>query len=231
MRLFTFITMTMAAFLLATTATAIEVSFVGGNSATIAPGETLTLNIALDNVSASIVQGTDVSLTGLSAAGATVLGGRAINQVNPTTGAQNPVHFTPFCSPVECFGGLASIDNPNYDPNNLAGGNYVAGADSVFVIRAVSFSPANGTGVNDPGLAELFGQGLGAGATDATLDITAQTVGVFTLVLGGEFSDGTDVLPLGTSSFELTVIPEPGTALLMGLGLAGLAGAGRGRRN
>jgi hypothetical protein len=51
----------------------------------------------------------------------------------------------------------------------------------------------------------------------------------------GEHIDRADVLVLADSSFgvtsnafvDLVVVPEPGTALLTGLGLAGLASAGR----
>lgn len=227
MRLFTFITMTMAAFLLATTASAIEVSFVGGNSATVAPGEAFTLNIALDNASASLVQGVDIELTGLAAAGATVVSGETARNVD-FLGSASPVHFARLAcstSPPECSTGLASVDNAFFDPADLSGGIYSPGDDSVFIIRALASAITNGNGSLDPGLNLSFS---GAGAVDASLMVTALTAGTFELTVGGTYSDGSNVLGIQQgATFTLNVIPEPGTALLMGLGLAGLAAAGR----
>ena len=57
--------------------------------------------------------------------------------------------------------------------------------------------------------------------------------GTYTLNVGanhptnGVIGNGGAALSSADGSVSFTVVPEPGTALLMGLGLAGLAGAGR----
>ena len=55
-------------------------------------------------------------------------------------------------------------------------------------------------------------------AADFTLDF-----GTFANLGEVAVGDGGAILPFYNDSYNLTVIPEPGTALLMGLGLAGLA--------
>ncbi|RKZ07192.1 hypothetical protein DRQ32_10310 [bacterium] len=69
-------------------------------------------------------------------------------------------------------------------------------------------------------------------AIDSTTQMIATVVGVHEFTVGGFWSDGVNWLPLAPSTFTLTVlpIPEPGTALLLGLGLTGLATSGR-RKN
>ena len=228
MKLFNLILSATMVMFVTAAANAVEVGIVGSNSATVNQGGAFTISISLDNASQSTVQGVDISLVGLAAAGANVLGGTSANQLNAATGSQNPVHLGPLgaCVPAagQCFAGLSSIDNPNFDPNNLAGGIFSPGDDQVFLIRAVSFSPTQGDGSGDPGLDFSFS---GSGAIDATIELTAQTVGVFDLNVKSDFSDGVNVISLPDQTFTVTVVPEPGTALLMGLGLAGLTAAGR----
>jgi hypothetical protein len=57
----------------------------------------------------------------------------------------------------------------------------------------------------------------GRGTTDNSVQYADLLFSIDAVTLGGV------ILPATSDSFSLTVIPEPGTALLMGLGLAGLA--------
>ena len=94
----------------------------------------------------------------------------------------------------------------------------------------LSLTAAGGTGALDPGINGVADGGpqfqivfdaIGAGTT--TFDIgTFGPTDVYTNSVG--VGDNSTVV---NTSLTVTVIPEPGTALLMGLGLAGLAGAGR----
>jgi len=93
-------------------------------------------------------------------------------------------------------------------------------------------------GVSTDGTVNLF-QGVlvgnpaaGAGPDSFSVEFQATSAGSYTITVGqvaGHPEDvyigGDDVYNNGTLAY--TVVPEPGTALLMGLGLAGLASAGR----
>lgn len=58
--------------------------------------------------------------------------------------------------------------------------------------------------------------------------LIATVLGTHIFTIDGEFADGVDVFPItSTAVYTVHVVPEPGMALLMGLGLAGLAIAHR----
>jgi len=99
---------------------------------------------------------------------------------------------------------------------------FVLGSDPAGNVRAASFAGLSPTGV------------ASANQLLATLTFTAGGPG--TTVITSLIAQGDDVTASGVSikdlvglgqSVEITVVPEPGTALLMGLGLVGLAAAGR----
>ncbi len=57
-----------------------------------------------------------------------------------------------------------------------------------------------------------------------TLTLVALIPGLYSFFVDGTYSDGTNVFPIQSgTTFEVFVGPEPSTALLMGLGLAGLS--------
>jgi len=124
-----------------------------------------------------------------------------------------------------------------------ATGNFVAPASIFNFSPSVPFGGLANTpvllGVSADGTVNLF-QGVildpngaaGAGPDSFSVEFQATSAGTYTITVGqvaGHPEDiylgGDNVYNNGTLSY--TVVPEPGTALLMGLGLAGLASAGR----
>ncbi len=218
MRLFslTMISILMA-FFVSSTASAIEFSVLSSPTVTVAPGQPFTIDIALDNASATNTFGVTGTITGLAAAGAVATGGQSAVS-----------HFVLFCAPAptNCLGGINTVDNIFYNPNDLsASGAYNPGDDSIAIVNVLGLAATAATGALDPG---LDGGITVPSARDASITLVASVVGTHVLTVGGTFSDGVNVLPVqGTSTVTVNVVPEPGTALLMGLGLAGLAAAGR----
>jgi hypothetical protein len=98
--------------------------------------------------------------------------------------------------------------------------DYTPGDDSLLAINVAGVTFSSEDGSIDPGVSGVPGV---HDPVDAIVFMTSSVVGVHELTVGGAWSDGMDVYPLAESTFTLTVIPEPGTALLLGLGLLGLA--------
>jgi len=194
-----------SAFLAASAASAIEMSINAIDNGDL----TTTIEISLSNNSLSSVQGIEIDLTGLAGV-ANVVSGQAARY-----------NFAQACfgSPIQCFGAVEAVKNAFFDRDDLRAGGYAPGDDSVELLRSLALTPTNANGSSDPSL----GNGV-------DIRITVASVGLGgTLNILGRYSDGTDVLPFTGGSVQIAPIPEPGTALLMGLGLAGLAGAGRRR--
>ena len=199
----------------ASTASAIEFNVLGATTVTIYQGGSFSISIALENASATSNNGVIGRITGLAAAGAIVTSGVSADQ-----------HFVQSCG-TQCLGGIVSNPNPFFDPTDLSqSGAYTPGDDSVTIVSALSFPETTGTGALDPGLAGVIGS---HDPNDVFITFTADTLGSHLLTIGGEFSQSGEQLITSTATFTVNVIPEPGTALLTGLGLAGLAAAGRRR--
>ena len=141
----------------------------------------------------------------------------------------------------------------NYDTGVVsvdAGASTVA-ADLLFAVIVPGVGSFNGVSNLESGVSDTSNQGPGQedtflsvlGTAGAGGDGTAEAA-QFQIVYNA-VADGTTTLRIGTFSdyadafsgasdnivnntgVTITVVPEPGTALLMGLGLAGLAAAGR----
>jgi hypothetical protein len=182
------------------------------DSVTVDPGEEFTINLALENVSGTSTVGLVGALSGMAAAGAIVTSGQAAIH-----------YFVGFCSPSQCFGGLNWIDDAFLNANDLSAGSYSPGDDSAFVVNTISTSGATSeTGAIDPGLEGGINE---PSARDVTINLIASIVGTHVLSLGGSYSDGSNVIGLSGPTFTVTVVPEPGSALLLVLvlGLLGLS--------
>jgi len=144
---------------------------------------------------------------------------------------------TLFCTNASCSNGLVNTfdsTTPLEERNDVPGfGPYVN------FVSAITTTLRNGDGSRDPGIDGVL-NGLGAlfrisfvatGQGSTVLDIgTTTNPFVGNVIVSSTLATGGVVTPDGqaiNASLALTVIPEPGTALLMGLGLAGLAAAGR----
>lgn len=181
-------------------------------------GEFFTIDLALTNDSASPVRDVQISLTGLNDVSATVVSGVTASR-----------HFVTVClpNPDECYGGLPSTDNAFFDPNDLTLG-YAPGDDSLPIVNAYGIQTTTSTGALDPG---LDGGLLDPSDRDVTLQLVS-TLPVGQFAVEGEWFDGTTWTPFTPIEFTLLLdaVPEPGTACLLGLGLAGFSATRRTRR-
>ncbi|MHA7838983.1 MAG: PEP-CTERM sorting domain-containing protein, partial [bacterium] len=209
-----------ATLLLASTAGAVPTfTLLSPSSLTVALGEEFTIQIALDNPGGTSVVGVDGQLTGLLASGATVVSGRTAR-----------VHFTGFCTASNCFGGLPICASCFFDSEDLSeNAAFQQGvSDNLQIINALSFTGTTQTGAADPGLIGAINE---PSALDVTVTLSLANLGEHVLMIGGEWlaGAGVPIEQISGTTLTVTVVPEPGTALLMGLGLTGLSFAGRRR--
>jgi hypothetical protein len=128
------------------------------------------------------------------------------------------------CVPASgCFGGLANtLANPLVETEIGTSGS------RVLIFNGVGLTATN-SNPEDPGLDGV------PGGNDAQIRITFRAVapGTAFIDFGTGYNGDGEVLEGGVTDtsqntrIAITVVPEPGTVLLMGLGLVGLAGAGR----
>ncbi len=171
-------------------------------------GNTVTLNIRISSTGTPAVFGLGAAVEGYSSVASFQSG-------NAVTGYL----FEIVIPAVGAFNGL----------DNLAGGALAENAAGfVQIANSASLTGRAGTGAQDAGLNGL--------ASDAQFRVTFMVTapGSATITVGGNSALGNVTVLAGglteainNASIAITVIPEPGTALLMGLGLAGLAAAGR----
>jgi hypothetical protein len=187
---------------------------IGGSS----PASTLTIDITLRSdadVSGETVFGVGGAAFGYDESVASYQGGTAASDV-----------LVQVCvAALGCFGG---VDN-----------GVIAGAGPALSLAnplgpEVQFLNAASTGRSAFSGALDEGVNGAAGSAQFQLVFQAGPAGSTTIELGASTDYGDALILSGgalgvtNSAFvTLTVIPEPGTALLMGLGLAGLASAGR----
>lgn len=181
-------------------------------------GDEITFNIRISSTGSPAVRSVGAAVFGYDSNMFDFVSGQAVGSF---------LHET--CLPaVGCFQGL----------DNSAGGALIERYDAlvgpfVQLATASSTSPTIGTGALDPGLDGVVGGGdaqfrvtfrlVSPGSTTFTIGTWAShpTLGFAIIAADGTAFDAANA----STSFW---VPEPGTALLLGLGLAGLSAA-RGR--
>jgi len=209
----------------------VGVSSSGASNVVLQPGETITFDLVAENATAEGlfglglgVRGYDANANGENDDGLSFSSGLVTESVFNVGRAPG--------TPNEAFGGLpntllVATEFGGFDPNTFEREELRA-----MVFNGVSVVGRNGDGTDDVGIGGGY---TGDGdihfqvvfqasatptreATDFTLDFgTIEDLGAAAI------GDGGSILAFYNDSYNLTVIPEPGTALLMGLGLAGLA--------
>lgn len=215
-----------ALLVLPTVASAISIAIVESNESgaidgVLLPGETITFDLRMsNNVAGPDVFGLEALVTGYDAAdltgaydsGIAHQSGTVVSQTlgidvgsGPQFGLSNAVsaseenweanQFNPVAHTTTLFGGISATAVPGDGTDDLGiGGNPIA-SDLHFQVTFANVAAGSGP----------------AFSTTANLSFDV------TIISTGGASSTT------STPFSITVIPEPGTALLMGLGLAGLA--------
>ncbi|MEM9177254.1 MAG: PEP-CTERM sorting domain-containing protein [Myxococcota bacterium] len=193
-------------------------------------GDTITFDLILENATGEQVSGLDVGVFGYDQG---VVGLAADNNL-VFSGAQSGAGaFGAVYAPGANLGGL-----PAAVPQQEFGNPVTFNERFVRLFGGVAISPVTGDGTNDSGINDLQTNGadvhLQVTFTAQALGATQANPATVDLVFGiGQ--QGFDVVGPTSSlagiwnnaTATVTVVPEPGTALLMGLGLAGLAGVRR----
>ncbi len=210
----------------------VGVSSSGSSNVVLQPGDTITFDLVVENVIGGAedlfglglgVRGYDANANGENDDGLSFSSGLV------TDGVFNVVRNPG--TPNQAFGGLANTLSAAtefgfFDPNTFEREELRA-----MLFDGVALAPASGDGSDDVGIGGGYtGDGdihfqvvfqatpVQRGSTDLNLDFgTIEDLGAAAI------GDGGSILAFYNDSYNLTVIPEPGTALLMGLGLAGLA--------
>lgn len=214
------ILLTAAAMFVAPSAGAVELFLVGNTAQarTIAPGEDLVIELRMSNVSQTGAFGLGASVHGYQG-GLSFIEGRGVRRylLDGEGGQLSNVAGVPSTGGTTCTGTCQRV---------LSEGRITGFGDRVQIALTAGLDPVTGADPSiDPGLE-------GAGTPMFRLLFRGAAPGVYTVLMDSSYQGDLVNIDGGTeeiagTSIVVTVVPEPGTALLMGLGLAGLAVAGR----
>ena len=193
-------------------------------------GDTVTFDLLLSNPGGLSLVGLDVGVFGYDrgAVGAASDNYLVFESAQSGAGAFGTI----FSSGNNVLGLGADAPQGEFDTGLADGGR------AVRLFGGISTTPVTGDGTNDSGI-----NGLQTNGADVHLQVTfsAQSLGAtpgapatVNLVFGigqkgfdVQGTSGSLASQWSNATAAVTIVPEPGTALLMGLGLAGLAGIRR----
>ena len=209
MRLFTSLIATAAILFSASTAFAsatwsVSATASGGDLNAMVVGDTLTLDIKLETSAAAemiaiagSVNNYDTGVVSVNAGASTVATELLFGVIIPGTGS---------------FNGISNLESGVSDTSNQG-----PGQEDTF-LSVLGTSGEGGDGTAEAAQFQIVYNVIGAGST---------TLSIGTFAAYADAYSGASDNVVNNTSVAITVVPEPGTALLMGLGLAGLAAAGR----
>lgn len=210
----------------------VNVTSSGGSTALLYDGDILTFDLRLENVGNQDISGLSMGVFGYDQNNDGNLPNDRLRFVGGSV-ASSAFNTTLLPGPV-AIGGIA---NTRLAPTQVGAGSPFNNPRRVQLFDGVALSPSNGDGSNDVGIG---GSSVGSGDVHFRVSFRAvggltgpTTIENVTLTFGvGQFGNaavGPDgsLLSFNNAQFTASVIPEPGTALLMGLGLAGLAASRR----
>ena len=216
----------------------VNVSSSGASTSVLQPGDTITFDLLLENNTLETLTGLGVDARGYDSDA----NGEVDDGLSFASGAVTSSIFSSVYVPG--IGQLGGMDNVQNQPEERGFFNPITfqrEEKRVSLYTGVSTSGADGNGSNDIGIQGLGGPGTAGG--DVHFQITFQATPTqiaaraFTLDFGTNLEFGTAalgaggvIIPFTGTQYSLTVIPEPGTALLMGLGLLGLSTTKRSSR-
>ncbi|MFK7896303.1 MAG: PEP-CTERM sorting domain-containing protein [Myxococcota bacterium] len=208
-------------------ASALGISVANVSNTFLLDGETVTVDLVLENATQEDVFGLEILVTGYDVNN----DGTTLNNHLVLSGGSvaAEVFSDVFVAGTGSFNGLGNL---RAAPVEQGQGSPIFDPLRTSLFAGASLSSVNADGTLDTGI-----NGLQTNGNDVHFQVqfTAQAgltgidANTVTLNFGvGEFGSaaigaGGQILAFNNASVDITVVPEPGTALLMGLGLAGLA--------